>query len=290
MERVRRADKVIALADVPALVPDGSSVYIGGFSLYRSPLGMVRELARARRRDLTAWSHIGGAGIEMLLAVGALSRVRSSYVGLDILGFAPLFTQLATDGTVAYTEETEATLMFGIKATLYRLPFLPARALVGSQIVEQRDDLQEYTCQISGERLVAIPPVAMDVALIHAQKADRQGNIQVHGTMGNDIEFAKVSSRVIVSVERVVETEELLETPEMTRLPAHLVHAVIELPRGAYPSSCLPQYGVDYGYFLDYIDAFEAGRLDEYVRSEIDSEPFAEYISARVPAVARHGA
>lgn len=265
------------------MVRTGSSVYIGGFSLYRSPLGLVRELARARPTDLTVWSHIGGAGIEMLLAVGAVACVRSSYVGLDIVGMAPLFSRATSDGSVRYVEETEATLMFGIKATIYRLPFMPARALVGSDIVVVRDDLQEYDCQISGERLVAIPPVRADVALIHGQKADRRGNVQIHGTMGNDIEFAKVCSRVIVSVEQIVETEELLQDPELTRLPEHLVDAVVELPGGAYPSSCLPYYDVDYGYFLDYIEAVEGGRIGEYIETHIDGEPFPTYVRGRPP-------
>ncbi len=102
----RGLDKVVSLERVADLVPDGSSLFIGGFSLYRSPLGLVRELARARPHDLTVWSHIGGAGIEMLLAVDAVACVRSSYVGLDILGFAPLFTRRANEGSVRYVEET----------------------------------------------------------------------------------------------------------------------------------------------------------------------------------------
>src|SRR5690606_38473709 len=114
---------------------DGSAVFLGGFSNYRAPLGLVRELCRSRPRDLTVWSHIGGIGIEMLLGVDAVRQVRSSYVGLDILGLAPLFSRRTTTGEVTFVEETEATLMFGMKATIYRLPFMPSRALVGSDIV-----------------------------------------------------------------------------------------------------------------------------------------------------------
>ena len=220
-----------------SFVPDGASLFLGGFTLFRSPLGLVRELARSRPRDLTVWSHIGGAGIELLLAVGAVRHVRSSYVGLDVIGPAPLFTRGATTGAFDYTEETEATLMFGMKATMYRLPFMPSRALVGSEIVTSRDDLLEYDCQISGERLVAIPPVRADVAFLHGHLADRAGNVQLHGTMGNDIEIAKIADTVVVSVERIADTDELRMNPELTRLPSHLVDAVVELPGGAYPSS-----------------------------------------------------
>jgi glutaconate CoA-transferase subunit A len=275
------AGKVVALEGVRELVPDGASLFLGGFTLFRSPLGLVRELARARPKDLTIWSHIGGAGIELLLAVDAVRCIRSSYVGLDILGMAPLFTRGATTGAFDFVEETEATLMFGMKATVYRLPFMPSRALVGSQIVDSRADLQEYDCQISGERLVAIPPVRADVCFLHGHQADAAGNVQLYGTLGNDIEIAKVASTVVVSVERVVETAELQRNPELTRLPAHLVDAVVELPHGAYPSSCLPHYDVDYEYFLDYLDAVENGSLPDFVGRHIDGAPFAEYVASR---------
>jgi glutaconate CoA-transferase subunit A len=223
----------------------------------------------------------------MLMSVGAVECVRSSYVGLDVIGFAPLFTKAVQEGAIRYVEETEATLMFGMKATIYRLPFMPSRALVGSQLVTVRDDLQEYDCQLSGERLVAMPPVTADVALIHGHKADRAGNVQIRGTMGNDIEIAKVCRKVVVSVEAIVETDELLEAPELTRLPAHLVHAIVPLPGGAYPSSCVPLYDVDYAYFLDYVHAVEDGRVSDYLSGHIDGPEFGEYRVGRLPMLSR---
>jgi glutaconate CoA-transferase subunit A len=159
---------------------------------------------------------------------------------------------------------------------------MPSRALVGSEIVETRDDLFEYDCQVSGERLVAIPPVRADVCFLHGQKADAAGNVQLYGTMGVDLEIAKVSTKVVVSVEQIVETEELMKSPELTRLPAHMVDAVVELPHGAYPSSCLPYYDVDYEYFLDYVDAVDNGRLIQFVASHIDGPAFDKYVAERL--------
>ena len=130
--------KVRGLDVVGEVVQDGCSVFLAGFTLHRAPMGLVFELARLRRRDLVAWSHIGGAAIEQLLTVGSVATVRSSYVGLDILGFAPLFQAGVQSAVVSYVEETEATLMFGMKATQYRIPYLPTRALVGSEIVHPR--------------------------------------------------------------------------------------------------------------------------------------------------------
>lgn len=275
---VASSSKVRGPDVVGELVDDGCAVFVGGFTLHRVPMGLVRELARLRRRDLVAWSHIGGAGIEQLLTVGSVATVRSSYVGLDILGFAPLFQKGVATKNLTYVEETEATLMFGMKATQYRLPHMPTRALVGSEIVNSRDDLQEYVCQLSGERLVAVPPVSADVALLHAQAADAQGNVAVYGTMGNDIEIAKVCRSVVVSVERVVSTGELLRAPEQVKIPGHLVDAVVELPFGAYPTSCLPGYRADYGWFLDYLEAVELGRLDEHVATHVDGAAGDDYL------------
>jgi len=271
--------KVRGLDVVAELVPDGSSVFLGGFTLHRAPMGLVFELARLRRRDLVAWSHIGGAAIEQLLTVGSVATVRSSYVGLDILGFAPLFQSGVRSGAVTYVEETEATLMFGMKATQYRIPYLPSRALVGSQIVDTRDDLQEYDDQLTGDRLVAIPPVRADVALLHAQAADDRGNVAMYGTMGNDVEIAKVCDRVVVSVEKVVPSAELMRAPEQVAIPEHLVDAVVELPYGAYPTSCLPYYRADYGWFLDYLQAVDEDRLAEHVARHVDAAGSDDYLS-----------
>lgn len=261
--------KVRTIEIVSEFVSDGSSLFLGGFTLHKVPMGLAREVARLGRRDLTVWSHIGGAGVEQLLAVNAVRHVRSSYVGLDILGFAPLFQAQVASGQVQYTEETEATLMFGMKARQYRIPFMPSRALVGSAIVDDRDDLTEYDCQLSGERLVALPPVHADVALLHAQRADEQGNTVLIGSMGNDIEIAKVCDRVIVSVEEVVTSAELLEAPEQVRLPGHLVDAVVHLPYGAHPTSCLPYYSAAYDVFLDYLEAVDDDRVDSFVETAI---------------------
>jgi glutaconate CoA-transferase subunit A len=274
--------KLVPLEQVPSLVPNGASLFLGGFTLFRAPMGLVRELARSRPRDLTVWSHIGGAGIEMLLAVGAVDTVRSSYVGLDLIGPGPMFMRGATTGAFSFVEETEATLMFGMKATTYRLPFMPSRALVGSEIVTSRQDLVEYDCPVSGERLVAIPPVRADVCFLHAQAADAAGNVQMHGTMGNDVEIAKVCDMVVVSVERVVSREEILAAPELTRLPGHLVDAVVELPGGAYPASCLPDYDVDFEWFLEYVSAVEDDELDTFLSANVDGAPFPIYRAARL--------
>lgn len=278
---VRGDSKLIALDDVPGLVPDGSSVYVGGFSMFRSPLGMVRELARAGRKRLTLLSHIDGPASEMLLSVGALSTIRSSYVGLDQCGIAPQFNRAVREGTVEFVEETEGTMIFGMKAAIYRLPYLPSRALIGTDIVTVRDDLIQYTDPISGEELVAMPAISMDVALIHAQRADLRGNVQIQGTLCIDVEAAKVADFVIVSVEEIVDTEDLLATGDSTRIPSHLVDAIVHLPGGAYPSSCVPFYEVDLEYFMDYTAMVAAGQVSEYVDTHIRSAPFADYVVGR---------
>ena len=259
--------KVRDLAALDEFVSDGSSIFVGGFTVHRVPMALVREVIRHGPRNLTVWSHIGGVAIEFLVAAGLVDVVRSSYVGFDILGPAPHFRDSLRDGSLTYIEETEATLMFGMKATQYRLPFMPTRALVGSEIVVARDDLQEYDCPLSGERLVAVPPVSADVALVHAQAADSAGNLALYGTVGNDVEIIKVSRRVVASVERVVSSAELARRPEQVLVPGHLVDVVIEVPGGAAPTSCLPAYRADLGALLDYLHAAEEGRTAAYLRN-----------------------
>ena len=164
-------------------------------------------------------------------------------------GFAPLFQNGSADGTIDFVEETEATLMFGMKATQYRLP-VPAEPARWSAARSwtRRDDLQEYDCQISGERLVGDPAGLAPTSPCSTHRPRTRGaTSRCTARWATTWRSPRCPRRVMVSVERIVEPAELLEAPEQARIPGHLVDAVVELPYGAYPSSCLPDYDADYG-------------------------------------------
>jgi glutaconate CoA-transferase subunit A len=174
-----------------------------------------------------------------------------------------MFTQAGNLGEIDIVEETEASLTFGLKATLADVGFMPGRGWLGTDLPKLRPDVRTITDPYSGEELVAFPAVRPDVAVIHALKADRAGNASLGRNLGVDPELALASATVIVTAEEIVDR---LETAEIV---APLVTAVAHAPRGAWPSSCHPLYPVAGDELLAYLDACGREAFDEYLAQRL---------------------
>lgn len=260
----------IALADVPRLVPGGCVLGLGGMTLYRRPVALVRELLRAGVGDLEVLAFTGGIETDLLIGAGRVRRLRSCYVGLEIFGLAPCFTAAATRGAFELVEETEATLALGLRATQGGLDFLPFGGLVGTDLLAARPDLARVPSPYSGAEYVAIPALRPDVALLHAPRADRDGNVWLGGNLAVDEALAATAGVTIVSVERVVD-----ELPGVD-LMARDVDYLVEAPGGAAPTSCWPDHPLDGARLVEYQLACEAGRFDDFLAAFLDPDvPFA---------------
>ena len=143
---------------------------------------------------------------------------------------------------------------------------MPSTAWLGTDLLALRPDVSTITDPYSGEELVAFPAIGCDVAVIHALVADKRGNVRLNKNTGIDPELAASSSQVIVTAEEIVDslTEDVV-------LPGSLVTAVVHAPRGAWPTSCYPQYPIGGGDLLDYIDACATGQFDAYLNRVLGS-------------------
>ena len=157
-------------------------------------------------------------------------------------------------------EETEASLAFGLRATLARVGFMPSLAWLGTDLPRVRPDVKTVRDPYSGEEYVAFPAIRADVVVIHALVADRMGNARLGGNLGLDRELAMASDQVIVTAERLVDR---LDGP--LEMPGVRTTAVVEVPRGAWPTSCYPDYPVDGDELLDYVEACSGGAFDAYL-------------------------
>ena len=232
---------VVSLEEAVELVPDGSSIGTGGILMTRKPVAMLNAVAGVRR-DLTLWTLLGSLDAELLAAHGALSASNTIYVGFEQLGFAPAYSKAVADGSVDAREYSELLMLAGLRACLAGLPFLPTRGAQGSDVATALR-IETITCPYTGETLFAAPAIRPDVALIHATAADADGNVA--GPAHRDFLFdwdaniARASTRVIVSVERVVdEVQDAL-------LFAHEVDAIVALEGGARPSALPGEYLAD---------------------------------------------
>lgn len=246
-------NKLVTLAEAAAQVPSGALLALGGMTLYRRPLAFVRALLQRHRQtgapqELTLLSFTAGLESDLLIGAGLVRQMRSCYFGLEIFGLAPMFTYCANHGQLQIIEETEASLAMGLRAQMAGVGFMPARAWLGTDLPRLRPDVKTIRDPYNGEELMAFPAIAPTVAVIHALRADPEGNADIGINKAADIELAIASQRVIITAEEIVPALAKAE------IAAPFVDAVAPAPRGAAPSSCHPYYAVDGLALMDYTE------------------------------------
>jgi glutaconate CoA-transferase, subunit A len=245
------SNKQVTLTEAASLIEPGSMVALGGMTLYRRPVAFVKELIKRYRQtgtpgDLTLLAFTAGYESDLLVGAGLVSRVRTCYFGLEIFGFAPMFTELANTGQLEVIEETEISIAMGLRAQMASVGFMPGLGWLGTDLPRLRPDVRTIVDPYSGEELIAFPAIRPDFAIIHALQADMDGNALIGDNKGVDIELSLCAKKVIITAEELV--------PELSRadLVAPCVHIVVRTPRGAAPTSCHPLYPLDAGKILEY--------------------------------------
>jgi glutaconate CoA-transferase subunit A len=246
-------DKLVGLRDAVQHVTTGSTLALGGTTLYRRPVAFVKALIRRFREtgepgNLTLLAFTAGIECDLLVGAGMVSRVRTCYFGLEIFGLAPMFTYYANRGEIEVLEETEASLAFGLRAQMAGIGFMPGRAWLGTDLPSLRPDVHTVQDPYTGETLMAFPAIHPDVAVIHAVRVDTAGNTDIGENKGVDEELALTAGMLIVTAEEIV--------PQLTKanLVAPLVHAMVLTPGGAAPTSCHPCYPLDGIALLSYAE------------------------------------
>jgi len=264
-------NKRLTLAQALEQVRDGDRIGIGGMTLYRKPMAFVRGLARRRTRELTVIGMCSGFEAELLAAAGSLGTLRTCYFGLEFLGLAPVLRKAVEQGRVKVVEETEYTIAVGLQAALMRVPYLPSRDCeVGTDYFRIRADLKRAPCPVTGEELTWFPALAPRVAIVHAPMADEQGNAWLGGQHGVDAQLAMAAEYTIVTAEKIVPTAEIKAAQGGAGLVSFMVDAVVEVPGGAHPSSCYPDYPLDVIHFTRYLRQARRGAAAEYLGRYVD--------------------
>jgi acyl CoA:acetate/3-ketoacid CoA transferase alpha subunit len=222
-------------------------------------MALVAEIVRQAIEGLTVLGWTLGIETELLLnQLNVVSAVRTSYFGLDLFGIAPAYRRCVEANSLSVIEETETTLGFGLRAALQGVDFLPARTLLGTDILKVRPDIEIIASPYSKHRYPAIPKIVPDVAVIHVPLADVSGNSVLYTNFGVDSELALLAKYTIISAEEVVPRADQ-RFHEHTRILGRSVDAVVESDGGAWPTSCFPNYPIDAGAIVDYLEAWQMG-------------------------------
>jgi glutaconate CoA-transferase subunit A len=259
---------------ISTYVEDGDLIGFGGLSFWRKPISAVREIIRQSKKNLTICTFVGGLEVDMLIAAGCVSKVKSCFVGMEIFGMAPNYRKAIEEAKIEVSEESEATIALGLRASYLKVPFMPLKGIVGTDFLKVRTDLKQIDDPLgSGDQLVAIPKIDLDVAILHVPYADEIGNGNIAGAVWMDDDMAKTAKKTIITCEKLVETEDIRYLPGKAQLPTQTTTAVVKVPFGAHPTSCYPFYTFDALHIQSYLKL----NFNDYKQKFIDIKSHAEY-------------
>ncbi|WP_072686974.1 cholesterol ring-cleaving hydrolase subunit IpdA [Rhodococcus marinonascens] len=290
-----KRDKRMSLDDVVGELRSGMTIGIGGWGSRRKPMALVRALLRSDVTDLTVVAY-GGPDLGLLCSAGKVAKAYYGFVSLDSAPFYdPWFAKARTSGDIEVREMDEGMVKCGLEAAAARLPFLPVRAGLGSDVRNfWGDELRTVTSpypDTSGraETLIAMPALKLDAALVHLNLGDKHGNAAYTGVdpYFDDL-FCAAADKRFISVERVVETEELVKSVPLQNLILNrmMVDGVVEAPNGAHFTLAGDSYGRDEKFQRHYaesakdpqswqvfVDTYLSGSEDDY---QAAAKKFAE--------------
>ena len=271
--------KVLPLAEaLRRHVPDGASVALGASLECLIPFAAAHELIRQGRRDLTLVGPISDVCFEQMIAAGCVGRVVAAWVGNVQHGAAYAFRRALEHGvprSLEVEDHSNLSIALALEAAAQGVPYLPTRSLLGSDLLTRNPRLRVAPCPFTGVPLALVRALAPDVAILHVQRADADGNCQAWGPTGVSAASGKASRAVVVLTEELVEPDVIRSDPNRTLLPGFLVTAVVHLPRGAHPSPVQGHYNRDHAVYADWHarSATAEGAvawLDEWVRAPGD--------------------
>jgi acyl CoA:acetate/3-ketoacid CoA transferase alpha subunit len=267
-------NKFMTAADMVAQLKSGMTIGVGGWGPRRKPMALIREIVRSDLKDLTIVAY-GGADIGMLCAAGKVKKAIYGFVSLDAIPVEQYFRKSRQAGEIEVCEVDEGNLLTGLRAAGQRLPFLPTRVGLGTDVMTYNPDFKTIKSPYAdGEIFLAMPALNLDVALLHADRGDKLGNTQTEGPdVYFDDVFARAAEKAYVSCEEVYDRldQSHPEGAKNNLYERYLVTGVIHAPCGAHPSSYPSRYGWDMDHFKKYAaSAAEEGGWTQYKAEFID--------------------
>ena len=266
-------DKRMTPQEVIDQIHDGDTIVFGGWGATRKPMMIIREIAKSKLKDLIVMSW-AGIDVDLLIGAGKVKKLIFPFASLEPATAAPAnFRRARQEATIEVMELSEHMFWNGLRAAAERLPFYPTRSGLGTDLLKVNPGIVTFEAPYTGERLVAMPALEADVALIHVNAADSNGYGQILGEPAFDPLIARAAKKTFLSAERIVPLTELkadLRSIEITKL---WVTGVVEAPYGAHPGVCYPEYGLDEAH------------LGEYSKAAASAEAFRGYLAKYVDNV-----
>ena len=263
-------------------VSDGDHVTVGGILFSRTPMALVREILRQRRRGLTLTRNLMCYEGELFMVAGSVARVVTAWMSIGLpWGVSKIMRHYVESGKVAMEEWSHLALGLRLRAGAMGVPFLPSLTMLGSDLMDV-GGVKTLEDPYTGATLAAVPALFPDVAILHVHRADRFGNCQIDGYPHMDADIARAASTVLVTTEEIIPEEDTRRHPDRTVIPGFVVDALVHVPFGAFPHECYGLYEADFDHFDAYAGAIDARgpqAVADYLERYIYAPPtFADYL------------
>src|SRR5512139_3105173 len=240
---------------VSRFIENGDSIAMGAALEAAIPFAVGHEIIRQRKKDLTLIGPISDMLFDQMIGSGCVRRVMAAWVGNVIMGVGYNMRRAVEEGlprTIEIQDYTNFTISLALHAGALGIPFIPTKSLLGTGMISEGQPFKEMECPYTKEKLVLVPALKPDVAVVQAQRADEEGNTHFWGGSGVTKEAALAAQKVLVVVEEIVSKKMIQRDPNRTLIPGFLVNAVIQEPWGAYPSPMQGYYNRDHEKYMLY--------------------------------------
>lgn len=279
--------KLHTLSDAIAkYVQDGDLVYAAGFT-HLIPFGAGHEIIRQGRRDLVLARATPDLIYDQMVAAGCARKVIFSYMGNPGVGSLRFVRGEIEAGRLEWEEYSHFSMISRLQAGATGLPFMPMNPTAAGDLERANPNYRTVTDPYTGQQVVVVPPLEPDVAIVHVQRADADGNAHIWGIIGEQKEAAFAASRVILTTEEVVDEAVIRSDPNRTLIPGFVVDAVCHVPYCAHPSYTQGYYDRDNAFYLEW-DQISKTRedvqayLDEWVYGVADRAAYWQKLGPEV--------
>ncbi len=251
-------DKRIGLKEAVKLVPDGAHLFWGGFGFQRPPMAFAHELVRQNKRNLTIYTCGSEMDIDILSGARVVSRFEIAFYAIEGIGLVPNIQRRIREGVIEIEDYSNLAMALRFLGGALGVPFMPLKSMLGTDLIAKTRFRPKKTVVIEspfdGEKVVLVPSVRPDFSIVHASRVDKEGNAQIDGIKGEDMEGARAGKKVIVLAEEIVDGEFIRSQPDQTLIPNIYVTHVVECPWGSYPMMVYNYYDYDMEHVRMYYD------------------------------------
>ena len=246
------------MKEAVSLVSDGSHLFWGGFGFQRPPMAFAHELVRQKKKGLTIYTCGSEMDIDILSGAKVVSRYELAFYAIEGIGLVPNIQRRIREGSIEIEDYSNLAMVMRFLGGALGVPFMPLKSMLGTDMLakkrfrEKKAEIME--CPFTGEKVVLVPSVRPDFSIVHAQRVDKEGNVQIEGIKGEDVEGARAGKKVIVLAEEIVDTEFIRAQPDQTIIPNIYVTHVVECPWGSFPMMVYNYYDYDIEHVRMYYD------------------------------------